>query len=88
MIQGNRPGQAELERMEATARGIANIIGPVFDRAGASFVLLGFIWGPAGFSTYISNAGRAEMIRALRECVARLEADEDMPPIRPGEPSA
>lgn len=64
------------------------LIGPAFGQAGAGFVLLGFTFGEGGFSTYLSNGCRSDVVRLLRETADRLEANEDMPPIRPGEPSA
>lgn len=81
-------GAGDLAKIEATARGIAEVIGPVFEQAGALFALLAFTPGEHGFSSYISNAERTGLILALREMAAKLEADQDMPPIEPGEPGA
>lgn len=83
-----RSGVDDLAKIEAAARGIGQIIGPAFDEHGALFALLVFTEGPSGFTSYISNARRVDLILALREMADKLEAGQDMPPIRPGEPSA
>jgi hypothetical protein len=41
------------------------------------FMLMMFDFGPDGFSSYISNARRADMVKALREQADRLEAGTD-----------
>ncbi len=41
------------------------------------FMLMLFDFGPDGFSSYISNARRADMIKALREQADRMEAGTD-----------
>ena len=76
----------DLEKLEWVAQGIAQIVGPLFDQSGACFALLGFTPGDRGWATWVSNARRADMIRALRDMADRLEMGEDMPRIRPGEP--
>lgn len=81
-------GAGHLQAMEAKTREIARVIGPAFDQFGALFALLTFTEGAGGFASYVSNADRDDMIRALREMADKLERGEDMPPIRPGEPSA
>lgn len=81
-------GAGDLQAMEAKAREIARVIGPAFDQFGALFALLTFTKGAGGFSSYISNAERGDMVRALREMADKLESGQDMPPIRPGEPIA
>ncbi len=78
----------DLAKLEAVAQGLAQIVGPLFSRSGACFALLGFTPGEGGWSTWVSNAHRSDMIRALREMADVLERGGDMPPIRPGEPSA
>lgn len=83
-----RLGPPDLALLEDRARMVAALIGPAFDQVGAGFVLLGFTFGEGGFSTYLSNGCRSDVVRLLRETADRLEANEDMPPIRPGEPSA
>jgi len=84
----NGKGIEDLARLEGMAREVANLIGPVFDQAGACFALLGFQKGANGWATFLSNADRRDMIRALREMAGRLEEEEDLPPIQPGEPVA
>lgn len=83
-----RHGVDDLAKIEATARGIAKVIGPAFDEAGVLFALLSFTPGDGGLSSYISNAERPGLILALREMADKLERGQDMPPIEPGEPSA
>ena len=80
------PGEEDLRNLEQAARLVAQRIGPVFDQAGAGFALLGFSFGDGGWSTYISNAERTDMIRAFREMADHLEKGLDMPPMRDGEP--
>lgn len=41
------------------------------------FMLMLFDFGPNGFSSYISNARRADMVRLLREQADRMEAGTD-----------
>ena len=84
----NSGSREDLEKLEQTAQGIAQIVGPMFDRAGAAFALIGFEFGPGGWATWVSNAQRPDMIRALREMATVLERGGDMPAIQPGEPEA
>lgn len=77
-----------LEKLEETQRKLADLIGPVYDAAGALFVLIGVTKGEAGWSSYISNANRQDMIVTLEDMVVKLRNEEDMPPIRRGEPEA
>ena len=72
--------QEALEKLEETARSMAREIGPSFDAAGAGFALLGFSFGEGGWMTYVSNANRHDMIKALKEMVEKLEAEIDVPP--------
>ena len=62
-----------LQPMEEAARGIARRIAPALP-PGVGFCLILFNFGPDGFSTYISNGQRADMIEALREMITKLEA--------------
>lgn len=39
-----------------------------------------FTYGEGGYLTYIANAEREDMIRALRECASTIEAKKDAPP--------
>ena len=41
------------------------------------FTLL--LWNDPAVAQYISNCERADVIKALRECAARLERNEDVP---------
>lgn len=41
------------------------------------FMLMLFDFGPNGFSSYISNARRADVIKLLREQADRMEAGTD-----------
>ena len=70
--------------LEAVAQDIGQLIGEVVPR-GQGFALLVFTMGdtePRGL-TYVSNACREDMVKALRECAITLEAGMDTPP---GEP--
>lgn len=84
----NSMDKASLAKLEETAQGIAQIVGPLFDRAGAGFALIGFQFGDGGWTTYVSNAERDGVIKALRECADIIERNQDMPPIGAGEPEA
>jgi hypothetical protein len=53
-------------------RRIAEVIRPMLP-AGAGFALLVFDMGPDGFMTWVSNAKRADMVKALRELANVLE---------------
>lgn len=74
--------RSRLAALEEVARGVAEVIGPVFDSEGVSFALLGFTTGEDGWSTYVSNAERPSMIAAMREMVHSLENSEPIPPQR------
>lgn len=47
------------------------------------FALLMFDFGEGGNMTYVSNAERQDMIKALEECLGNLRAGRDKPPIPP-----
>jgi hypothetical protein len=47
------------------------------------WALLVFDFYQPGISNYISNAKRADMIKALREAADRLEKNQDIPPTFP-----
>lgn len=66
------PTQQQIEqKMQSLARVIAGSI-----PQGCGFALLVFAFeGPE--ASYVSNANRSDMIRALRECADRLEARQD-----------
>jgi hypothetical protein len=60
--------------MEAAARGIGRTIGDTLP-SGVGFCLMLFTFGgPGGWSTYLSNAQRPDMIAAIRELLDKLEA--------------
>lgn len=58
--------------IEATLRDIAGTIGPLFPQ-GTCFALMVFDVGDKGHASYITNARREDMIKALREQADRLE---------------
>ncbi len=59
---------------------ISHIIEARHGEKRVGFALLMFDFGPGGL-TYISNAKREDMVAALFECAAALQAGEDQPPI-------
>lgn len=61
-----------LEAGEKVCRDLGRLIG---DRMvpGWGFALVLFTFGDDGFATYISNADRDGMIKALRECADTIE---------------
>lgn len=87
--------EAKLYIMERHAAIIGNLIGGAFDDMNeaepdalrACFALLAFTVedNPAddpdqGWMTWVSNADRSDMIKALREMADKLEAEMDLPP--------
>ena len=46
---------------------------PVFQRAGARYVLLIFTPEPPGFTRFVSNVEEPEVIRVMKETVLRIE---------------
>lgn len=71
--------ELQLRELEDMAQAIAKRVGPMFDQAGVCFALLGFTVGEKGWSTWVSNAERPCMIKALREMADVLETGGDMP---------
>lgn len=71
----------QLQNLEQTCRGIGNIVGQAIDRQygkkKVGFALLLFDFGERGSMTYISNAQRQDMVKALYECAASLLAGEN-----------
>lgn len=57
------------EQMNDVARAIDGAL-----PAGKGFVLLVFDFGDGGFMNYISNSERADMVRAMKEFIAKEEA--------------
>lgn len=63
----------KLLELEAKARAIGRIIGGACP-PGVGFSLQLFDFGDSGFCTYISNAQRDDMIKAMKELIGKLEA--------------
>ena len=64
--------------LEATVRGIGQVLGRAIEDAGAKqgrhlgFALCVYDFGPKGFMTYMSNGRRADMVKALRELLEKI----------------
>lgn len=58
---------------EAALQDIARTIGGALPE-GIVFTLITYTVGEGGYSAYVSNGHRDDMIKALKETVARLEA--------------
>ena len=69
-----------LRDLEAAARTLGTRVGQALP-PGVGFTLPVFNFGEGGWLTYLSSAQRADMIRTLREALAKLEACADKPPI-------
>lgn len=70
----------KLTTLENLCRDIGGVIqGAIPAQSGVGFALLLFDFGEAGHLTYVSNAQRADMIKALYECIANLQAGLDQP---------
>lgn len=52
---------------------LRDVMDPIFQRAGACYVLLIFTPEPPGFARFVSNVEEPEVIRAMKETVIRLE---------------
>lgn len=79
---GDRPsGFDDIEDITAE---VGRIIGGAIPK-GYGFALLVFTMGSGGGMTYVSNAMRTDMIEALLECAAKLNAEIDTPPHQPFE---
>jgi hypothetical protein len=74
--------EEELHRLETVAQRVGGLIGGAIDSgdSGALFALLMFTPGEEGWMTWVSNAERPDMVKALREMADKLEAGLDMPP--------
>ena len=70
----------DLRMLEAQARDLGVRIGQSLPE-GVGFTLLVFTYGDGGWLPYLSSAQRSDMIRTLREALAKLEAHADKPPI-------
>jgi len=75
--------RADLRRdfpaVEKSAQEVAQQIGLRFP-PGWGFCLVSFSFGPGGYLTYVSNANRSDMVKALRECADVLERNAESPP--------
>ena len=68
----------EFPHVERSAQEVAQRIGLAFP-PGWGFALLAFSFGEGGYLTYVSNAERSDIVKALRECAAKLERNADSP---------
>jgi hypothetical protein len=71
------PTPADHAQAEELMRIVGDGISEVFP--GMGFTLLIFNFNAPGVSNYISNANRADMVKALRETADRLERREEIP---------
>jgi len=67
------------EIMQGLAAGTQDVINEHIG-GGMGFAIIVFEFHKPGISNYISNAKRADMIKALRETADRLEKQQDIPP--------
>lgn len=65
-----------LESAEVVARDIGRKLTDAMP-PGWGFALVLFTFGEGGFLTYMSNAQRADMVKALRECADKIETGDD-----------
>jgi hypothetical protein len=66
--------QAELKKLEA----ICDAVGTTIHRTmpdGVGYALLVFGMGEEGWITYMSNAERVDMIKAMRELIGKMERE-------------
>lgn len=63
--------------LQALASIIDQVLNPDQENKGTGFCLLVFGFNAPGISNYVSNANRADMIKALRETADRLEKNQD-----------
>jgi len=59
--------------MEAQAREIGNLLHELMGPSGLGFLVTLFEFGDGGWSTYISNGNRKDMVKYLRELAAEIE---------------
>lgn len=67
----------DLATLEAAQRDLGNTIGRAIPE-GVGFCLILYTSGEGGWSTYMSNAQRPDMMEALREMLSKLEQAEAM----------
>ena len=66
--------RATLEEAERKMQSIARVVGNMVP-TGWGFAVLCFSFGENGFINWVSNAQRADMVKALRELADKLESD-------------
>lgn len=69
--------RALLEQAEVRAKNLGRHLHAQMPE-GWGFALILFSFGEGGFSTYISDANRADMIAALKECIEKLESRSEI----------
>lgn len=74
-----------IEKQQILEKAMQAIAGAVEDTFNETigpmgYALIVFELGRPGFGNYISNAQRADMIKALRKTADRLEKNQDIPP--------
>jgi hypothetical protein len=69
----------KLHRMEKVNRDVGALIGKAIKQSGGQygFALFMFSFGDGSEMTWISNAERADMIKALKEFISKAESGED-----------
>lgn len=79
MSTPNPVNMSKLVRMEKMNRDIGKIIGAAIEDSGGGygFALFMFSYGSDSEMTWISNAQRPDMIKALKEFIERSESGED-----------
>lgn len=75
----NPANMAKLVRMEKVNREVGKLIGEAIKQSGGGygFALLMFSFGDEPEMTWISNAQRPDMIKALKEFIDKAESGED-----------
>jgi len=70
---------SKLVRMEKMNRDVGKIIGSAIEDSGGGygFALFMFSWNDESEMTWISNAARADMVKALKEFIAKAESGEE-----------
>lgn len=76
----------QLAELEADAQRIGRAIGSGLS-PNTGFALLLFNKGPGGFTTYVSNCRREDMIAAMKEWISHAGTGTIAPPGQPGHPA-
>ena len=71
-LEAHRKAEAELQGL---ARHIEGVLPD-----GVVFTLITYTVGEGGYSGYVSNGNRSDMVKALRETIARLEGQSTSGP--------